>query len=107
MGDRILVLQVRAWLEEAYPCTSRCILSYNIGENSLQFNLLNEPASQRPAPREARLRMDGLFATNMHASRFIRDFEALYTNGPAGGGGIRSAKDLIKKPATVVICLQS
>jgi hypothetical protein len=38
---------------------------------------------------EVRLRMDGLFEQRVHAIKFTEEFEALYTNGPAGGGGIR------------------
>jgi hypothetical protein len=35
--------------------------------------------------------MDGLFEQRVHAIKFTEEFEALYTNGPAGGGGIRYA----------------
>lgn len=38
---------------------------------------------------DARLRMDGLFELEEHAAQFVEEFIALYTNGPAGGGGIR------------------
>jgi hypothetical protein len=38
---------------------------------------------------DARLRMDGLFELEEHAAQFLEEFIALYTNGPAGGGGIR------------------
>ena len=43
------------------------------------------------ANEDIRLRMDGLFERKEHAVQFNRDFTALYTNGPAGGGGIRSS----------------
>jgi hypothetical protein len=33
--------------------------------------------------------MDGLFELEEHAAQFLEEFIALYTNGPAGGGGIR------------------
>lgn len=33
--------------------------------------------------------MDGLFEQKDHAVQFASEFTALYTNGPAGGGGIR------------------
>jgi hypothetical protein len=33
--------------------------------------------------------MDGLFDQEEHADGFVQEFIALYTNGPAGGGGIR------------------
>eukprot|EP00268_Persea_americana_P037402 TRINITY_DN3701_c0_g1_i9.p2 TRINITY_DN3701_c0_g1~~TRINITY_DN3701_c0_g1_i9.p2 ORF type:complete len:237 (+),score=61.14 TRINITY_DN3701_c0_g1_i9:3610-4320(+) len=32
--------------------------------------------------------MDGLFELKQHALHFVNEFTALYTNGPAGGGGI-------------------
>lgn len=38
---------------------------------------------------DVRLRMDGLFELKQHALHFVNEFTALYTNGPAGGGGIR------------------
>lgn len=82
------VLQVRAWLEETYPGASSCILSYHIGQDGLIFSS-HEPALPKPVANEVRLRMDGLFEMQKQASKFIQEFEALYTNGPAGGGGIR------------------
>ena len=84
------VLQVRAWLEETYPGVSSCILSYHVGQDSLQIFSPHEPALAKPLTNEVRLRMDGLFETQNQASKFIQEFEALYTNGPAGGGGVRS-----------------
>ncbi|VVB10439.1 unnamed protein product [Arabis nemorensis] len=35
-----------------------------------------------------RLRMDGLFKLKEHAVQLTKEFTALYTNGPTGGGGI-------------------
>ena len=32
--------------------------------------------------------MDGLFQEKKHAEQLAKEFTALYTNGPAGGGGI-------------------
>ncbi|KAL9258615.1 hypothetical protein AKJ16_DCAP17353 [Drosera capensis] len=37
---------------------------------------------------DLRLRMDGLFKQKEQAVQFTKEFTALYTNGPAGGGGI-------------------
>lgn len=85
---------MRTWLEESYPGTSPCILSYEIGQNGLQVYPLHDeqvPEIVRPTPMEVRLRMDGLFEQRVHAITFTEEFEALYTNGPAGGGGIRYA----------------
>ena len=82
------MLQVRAWLEETYLGVSSCILSYHVGRDSLQVFSSHESALANPVTNEVRLRMDGLF--EKQASKFIQEFEALYTNDPAGGGGIRS-----------------
>lgn len=84
------MLQVRAWLEETYPGGNSCILSYHVGQDSLQIFSSDEAALAKPLTNEVRLRMDGLFEIQKYASKFIQEFEALYTNGPAGGGGIRS-----------------
>lgn len=43
---------------------------------------------------DVRLHMDGLFELKQHALHFVNEFAALYTNGPAGGGGIRLKKKL-------------
>lgn len=80
------MFQVRAWLEETYPGVESCILSYHVGQDSLQ---IFSAANAKYVPNEVRLRMDGLFEMQKHASKFVQEFEALYTNGPAGGGGIR------------------
>lgn len=76
------VLQVRAWLEETYSGVSSCILSYHVGLDSLQIFPPGVPTSGRPVMNEVRLRMDGLFESQKQASKFIQEFEALYTNGP-------------------------
>ncbi|KAG0609704.1 hypothetical protein M758_7G007800 [Ceratodon purpureus] len=81
---------VRAWLEETYHGLSSCILSYHVGQDSLQIYASHELALAKPVANEVRLRMDGLFETQKQASKFVQEFEALYTNGPAGGGGIRT-----------------
>lgn len=75
-------------MEEMYPGTSKLILSYIIG-----FDSLKAVSTENKLPRaseDIRLRMDGLFEQEKHAIQFIKEFTALYTNGPAGGGGIRS-----------------
>jgi hypothetical protein len=77
---------VRAWLEETYPGVESRILSYHVGQDSLR---IFSAANTKYIPNAARLRMDGLFEIRKHASKFIQEFKALYTNGRAGGGGIR------------------
>ncbi|KAG8363328.1 hypothetical protein BUALT_Bualt19G0011000 [Buddleja alternifolia] len=77
---------VRAWIEELYPGISNHIVSYIIGLDSLKTTSIGDIL---PKPNEdIRLRMDGLFEKEEHAIQFTREFTALYTNGPAGGGGI-------------------
>lgn len=39
---------------------------------------------------DIRLHVEGLFEQKEHAIQFTKEFIALYTNGPTGGGGIRS-----------------
>ncbi|XP_071717729.1 uncharacterized protein [Rutidosis leptorrhynchoides] len=76
---------VRSWMEEIHPGTNDCIVSYIIGLDSLKaISLDNIPKDYV----DIRLRMDGLFEQEKHAIGFTKEFIALYTNGPAGGGGI-------------------
>ncbi|XP_062154269.1 uncharacterized protein LOC133862458 [Alnus glutinosa] len=79
---------VRSWVEEVYPGVSRHILSYIIGLDSLKATSIDDNASWWNTSEDIRLRMDGLFELKEHAIQFAREFTALYTNGPAGGGGI-------------------
>ncbi|XVF73231.1 hypothetical protein PTKIN_Ptkin12aG0184900 [Pterospermum kingtungense] len=79
---------VRSWMEEVFPGVSRCVLSYIIGLNSLKATSIdNYPPTPR-AIEDIRLRMDGLFKEKKLAEQLAKEFTALYTNGPAGGGGI-------------------
>ncbi|KAI4328767.1 hypothetical protein L6164_021099 [Bauhinia variegata] len=75
---------VRSWMEESFAGLNHRILSYIIGFDSLKF----PSAGEGKAVEDIRLRMDGLFEQRDHAIQFTREFTALYTNGPAGGGGI-------------------
>lgn len=76
-------------MEETFPGLNHKILSYIIGFDSLKAASSNENASPHRTSEDVRLRMDGLFEKKEHAVQFVREFTALYTNGPAGGGGIR------------------
>ncbi|KAL6290237.1 hypothetical protein ACE6H2_007747 [Prunus campanulata] len=78
---------VRSWMEEVIPGVSSHVVSYIIGLDSLKATSLSDSASSRTVS-DIRLRMDGLFKLKEHAVHFVREFTALYTNGPAGGGGI-------------------
>ncbi|KAL8554305.1 hypothetical protein ACS0TY_002478 [Phlomoides rotata] len=77
---------VRAWMEELYPGLSTNVTSYIIGLDSLKATCINNTLSKHCG--DIRLRMDGLFEKEEHAIQFTKEFTALYTNGPAGGGGI-------------------
>lgn len=79
---------VRSWLEEIYPGVCNQIVSYIIGLDSLKTSRIDDINSLERASEDIRLRMDGLFEQEDHAIQFTKDFLALYTNGPAGGGGI-------------------
>lgn len=81
-------MQVRSWIEEVYSGISDRIISYVIGLDSLKA-VDNSQALDTRYLQDVRLRMDGLFEQKEHAAQFIKEFTALYTNGPAGGGGIR------------------
>jgi hypothetical protein len=64
-----------------------------IGVNSIHGPQLSAPA---PVPYEVRLRAAGRAPSQRAATRIPREVEALYTNGPAGGGGAAgSTKEVI------------
>ncbi|KAG4192207.1 hypothetical protein ERO13_A07G142900v2 [Gossypium hirsutum] len=81
-------LLVRSWMEEAFPGVSSCVLSYIIGLDSLKATSIGNHLSSWRASEDIRLRMDGLFQEKKHTQQLAKEFTALYTNGPAGGGGI-------------------
>ncbi|CAH2039334.1 unnamed protein product [Thlaspi arvense] len=78
---------VRSWMGETIPGVDHCILSYIIGVDSLKATS-NGAESSGQLCGDIRLRMDGLFELKEHAVQLTKEFTALYTNGPAGGGGI-------------------
>ncbi|KAL5828096.1 hypothetical protein ACOSQ4_019893 [Xanthoceras sorbifolium] len=79
---------VRSWMEEVSPGVTQRILSYIIGLDSLKATSTDKNPSSWRLSEDIRLRMDGLFEQKEHAVHFTKEFTALYTNGPAGGGGI-------------------
>lgn len=79
---------VRSWIDEKYPGIKESIISYLIGYDSLKTASGSNRYSSSEQLMEVRLRMDGLFKLKEHAIHFAEEFMALYTNGPAGGGGI-------------------
>lgn len=56
-----------------------------MGVNSIHGEALSPPAS---APHEVRLRVAGRAKSMPDAEKIRREVEALYVNGPAGGGGV-------------------
>ena len=56
-----------------------------IGHSSVHGNKISVPS----APYEIRLRISGKADSASKAARIGEEVEALYTNGPAGGGGVR------------------
>ncbi|KAJ6404571.1 hypothetical protein OIU84_012691 [Salix udensis] len=79
---------VRSWMEEVFPGVSCNLASYIIGLDSLRTANIHDNNISCGATEDIRLRMDGLFELKEHAVQFKTEFTALYTNGPAGGGGI-------------------
>ncbi|XP_020573057.1 uncharacterized protein LOC110019649 isoform X3 [Phalaenopsis equestris] len=79
---------VRSWIDEKYPGIKDSIISYIIGYDSLKAACSSNRNSSSEQLMEVRLRMDGSFKLKEHAIHFVEEFMALYTNGPAGGGGI-------------------
>uniref|UniRef100_J3MKJ8 Uncharacterized protein n=1 Tax=Oryza brachyantha TaxID=4533 RepID=J3MKJ8_ORYBR len=82
---------VRSWMEETYPGIEEKVISYIIGYDSLKTIGGNKDSPDKQV-MDARLRMDGLFELEEHAVKFVKEFIALYTNGPAGGGGISTGQ---------------
>jgi hypothetical protein len=76
-------------MDERYPGIEEKIVAYIIGFDSLKAIGGNKDSFSGKEVIDARLRMDGLFDQEEHADGFVQEFIALYTNGPAGGGGIR------------------
>lgn len=77
-------------MEEVIPDVNESILSYIVGIDSLKATDVDKSTSFSSGTEDIRLRMDGLFEKKEYAIQFAKEFTALYTNGPAGGGGIRS-----------------
>ncbi|CAL5080054.1 unnamed protein product [Urochloa decumbens] len=83
---------VRSWMGERYPDINEKIVSYIIGHDSLKVIGGGNDSYSSKQVIDARLRMDGLFELEEHAVQFAEEFIALYTNGPAGGGGISTGQ---------------
>ncbi|KAK6920155.1 Acyclic terpene utilization [Dillenia turbinata] len=94
---------VRAWVDEIFPGISKHILSYIIGLDSLKITSTDKGNPLSNDIQDVRLRMDGRFKQEQHAVLFCKEFTALYTNGPAGGGGISTGvrEEIILKKEVV------
>ena len=80
---------------ERYPDIDEKIVSYIMGYDSLKAIGSDKDSYSSKQVIDARLRMDGLFELEEHAVQFVEEFIALYTNGPAGGGGIRYSQVIL------------
>jgi hypothetical protein len=90
-------------MDERYPDIGEKIVSYIMGYDSLKAIGCDKDSYSSKQVIDARLRMDGLFEE--HAIQFVEEFIALYTSGPAAGGGIstRQRKELILQKMLVWI----
>jgi hypothetical protein len=71
-----------------------------IGLNAIHGARLARPQCE---PYEVRLRVAGRAHTEQAAGRILREVEALYTNGPAGGGGVTgSIRETVAVLSTLV-----
>lgn len=71
-----------------------------IGVSSIHGGELSRVQSE---PYEVRLRVAGRAGSLQHASLISREVEALYTNGPAGGGGVsNSTRETIAMVSTLI-----
>lgn len=91
-------------MEEVVPGVNHKILSYIIGLDSLKTASISDDPSSWRTSEDIRLRMDGLFELKDHAVQFTKEFIALYTNGPAGGGGVRSFYYQLVRPLLFKKC---
>ncbi|HEX7855907.1 MAG TPA: acyclic terpene utilization AtuA family protein [Sphingobium sp.] len=78
--------------------------------SDLRLDLIGVDASNRtddkrnrPELREVRARLSGRAASQSQAERIGAEIEALYTNGPSGGGGVtRSVREVIAVASTLI-----
>lgn len=88
------VVRERLALIEVAVADLRCDL---IGVDSVDRTGLGMP------PREVRLRVSGRAAREVDAARIGAEVEALYTNGPFGGGGVtRSVRPVVAVASTLI-----
>ncbi len=88
------------------------ILRQRLGDHydDLQFDLIGVDSITAaagplpsPEPHEVRVRVAGRHSDQFQAARIGREVEALYTNGPSGGGGAFSAVKPVMAVASTLI----
>lgn len=75
----------------------------HIGSNSLYGSSISEPLYDRERLSEVRLRVAARTADKGAADVIGQEVEALYTNGPAGGGGVRVNVQEVVSIASILI----
>ena len=83
---------------------------FSAGADEMRYDLIGVNAlhgarlsAMREPPYEVRIRVAGRTRTLAEAARIGREVEALYTNGPAGGGGATaSTRDVLAMASTFV-----
>ena len=95
---RLAAAVVTKRLESAVPHIQELKVDY-IGMNSTYWNR-NKTATE---PDEVRLRIAGRTDDEKTARLIGQEVEALYTNGPAGGGGVRKSVQKITSIASVLV----
>ena len=78
-----------------------------IGWNSLYKNYISEACGSEENLHEVRLRISGRSTDKKNAELLANEMEALYTNGPAGGGGAVKRVQEIVSVCSVFIPRQS
>ncbi|MEI2472618.1 acyclic terpene utilization AtuA family protein [Peribacillus frigoritolerans] len=75
----------------------------HIGSNSLYGSSISEPLYNKEKLSEVRLRVAARTADKVGANLIGQEVEALYTNGPAGGGGVRVNVQEVVSIASILI----
>ncbi|MBC2839209.1 acyclic terpene utilization AtuA family protein [Robiginitalea sp. SC105] len=89
---------VRRWLEPVAGSIA------DLRIDLIGYDSLGPSAGNRsPAPREVRLRVAGRSEDPEVARRIANEVEALYTNGPAGGGGASKRVEELISVASVLL----
>jgi hypothetical protein len=81
-----------------------------VKSDELRFDLIGfdaihgaPPSDDGAPPREVRLRVAGRAASRAEAQRIANEVEALYTNGPASGGGaVKSVRQVVAIVSTLI-----